>query len=517
MESQSIQGWQRIHKDTVHVHANPVIRFGDAIFHCKAQYTLQPEETQVYYTYEWTHNSMAAGSGASLPAVADGTYSLTVTNTLYGCRSTESVVLSLNNHLQPQLGGDREVCGQLILDAHNPGAMYDWNTGATTRELMVTASGTYQVHVHDAAGCEGWDTVAVVIHEMPEASLGDDVSLCSNESMVLQTPANATGAHYQWSTGSTNERITVAGPGVYSVSVTHANGFCAAEDTIQVVEKQAPAISFPDRYYVCNGQPITLSQNNHYYADIIQWVYPDGKTAAGSEIQTSQTGMHTVHVHYTNGCQAIGSVTVNAGATNATANFMVASKAGLDDVLQFVNLSSPEPLDYRWEVDNMLFSTEENPQLAIHSSAPWMTKDTFDVRLTVSNGACPVSRVKQIIIIEEGAIKIIDHAFGEEIIISKDAVILPALPAPVEALEAKVYPNPVTTGQFTVEVSLPEPTPVQITVFSLVGQVMDRKTLTAMSYQQTYLYTGSYPTGLYLVHIAAGKQTSIFKLLVKNL
>jgi PKD repeat protein len=517
MESQSIQGWQRVYKDTVYVHAYPVIRFGGAIFHCNAQYTLRPEETQPHYTYEWLHNGVTAGSGASLPAVADGTYSLTVTNTLYGCRSAESVALSLNNHLQPQLGDDREICGQLTLDAHNPGAIYDWNTGDVTREITVNTSGTYHVHVRDAAGCEGWDTVSVVIYEMPETFLGDDISLCSNESVVLRTPSNVAGAHYQWSTGSTDESIMVVGPGIYSVKITHPNGFCAAEDTIRVIEKQAPVISFPDKYYVCNGQSVTVSQNNHYYADAIHWVYPDGKTATGPEIQTAQIGTHTVYVHYTNGCQATGNVTVNAGATNAIANFMVASKAGVDDILQFVNLSYPEPLDYRWEADNVLFSTEENPQLAIHSNAPWMTKDTFDVRLTVSNGACPVSRVKQIIIMEEGALKIIDHAFGEEIIISKDTVVLPEPPVPVEALEAKVYPNPVTMGQFRVEINLPEPIPVQIAVFNLVGLVMDRKTFTAMSYQQAYFYTGNYPTGLYLVHIAAGKQTRIFKLLVKNL
>jgi hypothetical protein len=493
-----------------------VIHFGDAIFHCKAQYTLQPEDTQSYYTYEWTHNGTAAGSGASLPATADGTYSLTVTNTLYGCRSAESVTLSLNNHLQPQLGGDREACGQLTLDAHNPGATYNWNTGATTREITVTAPGTYQVHVSDAAGCEGWDTVLVVIHEMPGAFLGDDIALCNNESMVLQTPPNAAGAHYQWSTGSTDESITVAGPGIYSVKVIHANGFCTAEDTVQVIEKQAPVIDFPNRYYVCNGQPVTLSQNNHYYADAIYWVYPGGETATGTEIQTSQTGTHTVYVHYTNGCQATGSVTVNAGATNATANFMVASKAGVSDTLQFVNLSYPEPLSYRWEADNILFSTEENPQLTLHRNAPWMERDTFDVRLIVSDGACPVSKVKQIIILAYGVVKMVDLSTGEETIIGKDTVALPDPPA-VEALEAIAYPNPATLGQFTVEINLPKPTPVQITVFNLVGQIMDRKTLTAAACQQVYFYTGNYSTGLYLVHIAAGKQTKILKLLVKNL
>jgi hypothetical protein len=46
---------------------------------------------------------------------------------------------------------------------------------------------------------------------------------------------------------------------------------------------------------------------------------------------------------------------------------------------------------------------------------------------------------------------------------------------------------------------------------------MDKKTLNAAPCQQVYFYTGNYPTGLYLVHIAAGKQTRIFKLLVKNL
>jgi hypothetical protein len=517
MQSQSIQGWQRIYKDTIHVHANPVIHFGETIFYCKAQYTLQPEETQPYYTYEWAYNGTAAGSGATLPATANGTYSLTVTNTLYGCRSVENVVLTLNNHLQPQLGNDREACGSLVLDAHNPGASYLWNTGADTREITVTASGTYQVHVVDPEGCEGRDTVAVVIHERPEAALGNDISLCDNESIVLQTPFNAAGAEYRWNTGATSPSITVAGPGVYSVNVTHANGICSATDTIQVVEIPSPVINFPDNYYICNGQSITLSQYNHYYADTIRWTYPSGATATGTAIQTGLLGVHTVYVHYTNGCRATGNVTVKAGSTNAVANFMVANKVGVNDTLQLVNLSYPEPLTYRWEADNILFSVESNPLLTLRNSAPWMAKDTFDLRLTVDNGACPVSKVKQIIILPDGVIKMVDLATGEETFIDKEEAITPP-PCPVERLVVKVYPNPVPTGRFTVEIDLPEPAPVQITVISLTGRVMERKTFPAAAYQQqAYFDTTRYPFGLYLVHITAGKQTGIFKLLVENL
>jgi hypothetical protein len=514
MESKSLQGWQRKYSDTVYIHNNPRINFGGAIFHCKEQYLLQPEEHYPYYTYKWQKDEAIVGLDKTLLATVNGVYSLTLTNTLYGCQSTEEVQLSLNNHLQPQLGEDREACGYLVLDAHNPHAEYLWNTGATTREIMVTESGIYHVYVRDTEGCEGRDTVHVVIHEMPVASLGDDAYLCNNETMALQTPANTAGAAYWWNTGATTETITVASAGIYSVRVTHANGICSATDTIQIFSKQAPVITFEEKPYICNHQPIILSQYNHYYADEIRWTYPDGHTANGIEISTQQSGEYYVSVRYANGCSATGSVTVLSGETNAVANFMVSSKNKLNDVLQFVNLSYPEPLSYQWEIEGRFFSTEENPQLTLYAGATWMIKDTFNVRLIVSDGACPVSKVKQIIILPETAtMKLLDVETGEETIITSNTMITNT--NYIDVLDAAVYPNPTSTGQFTVTVNLTAPENIQIVVFSISGQIMERKTMNAADNYQIHINTYKYSSGIYLVHVSAGKKTRLLKVIIE--
>jgi PKD repeat protein len=515
MISSSIPGWQQACSDTVYVHGNPQINFGGTVSYCKAQYTLQPEEgPQPYYIYEWELEGVSVGSGEALTAVADGNYSLIMTDTRYGCRSAENVQLLLNDHLRPHLGGDRENCGSLVLGAVPvTNAAYLWNTGAVTREITVTESGTYQVYIRDEEGCEGRDTVAITIHDVPNVTLGDDIFLCDNETITLQPPANTAGALYVWNTGATAEALSVAGHGMYSVRVTHANGICAASDTIQVLSQQAPVITFAEEPYICNNQRITLSQHSHYYAEEIRWTYPDGQTATGTEISTAQIGLHRVYIRYANGCSASGSVTALRGETNAVANFMVSSKNILNDVLQFVNLSYPDPLTYQWEVEDRVFSTEENPQLTLYAEATWMVKDTFEVRLTVSDGACPVSRVKQLIILPETAsIRMLDVETGEEVIIRPDDVIPNT--NYIDILDATVYPNPTSTGQFTITAALTSPEKLQVVVFSLLGHIMDRKVCNASDYHQVHFSTHNYSFGIYLVHLSAGKKTRLLKVIV---
>ncbi len=514
MISTTIQGWQQTYVDTIYVHSNPAIHFGGTIFHCKAQYTLIPEDVQSYYSYEWKRGGQVVGTDASYTVNTDGIYMLTSTNTQYGCHTTEDVQVTLNNHLRPQLGTDRAACGSCLLDAHNPGSTYEWNTGERTREINVTESGTYTVYVHDAEGCEGRDTVVITIHAVPAALLGADTYLCNNETMVLRTPGNAAGARYLWSTGATADSIRVGSDGLYSVLVTHANGICTVADTIRIIGRPAPVITFDNVATVCNGQSITLNQYAHAVAELIRWTYPDGHTATGVTTTTNQGGQHKVFVQFANGCSATDSVMVNTGETNAVANFMVSSKANTNDVLQLVNLSYPEPLNYHWEVGGIPFSTEENPLLSLHSGAIWMARDTFFVTLTVDDGGCPATKRKLIIILPQGAVKACDLDTGEEVVMGADTVSITE--KYVELLEAALYPNPATGGRFTVETRLTAPATLQTIVLNLQGQIMEKRIIAASTHEFMTFSTTNYPAGVYLVHLLASKKTRLLKVFVHN-
>lgn len=81
----------------------------------------------------------------------DGGYSL-----LTGCDSTHTAILTVNPQPVVDLGPDLIKCAgeSVILDAGaGPGFIYNWNTGATTRTIVVYNTGTYSVVVSTANGC----------------------------------------------------------------------------------------------------------------------------------------------------------------------------------------------------------------------------------------------------------------------------------------------------------------------------------------------------------------------------
>jgi hypothetical protein len=90
-----------------------------------------------------------------------GFYCVTVTN-IYGCTSFDTVYVIINEAVN--LGPDTTLQGgSIVLDAGTAGNIYLWSTGATTRTITVTTSGTYWARVSDNTGYLGSDTVIVDI------------------------------------------------------------------------------------------------------------------------------------------------------------------------------------------------------------------------------------------------------------------------------------------------------------------------------------------------------------------
>ncbi|MGL5889423.1 MAG: gliding motility-associated C-terminal domain-containing protein, partial [Bacteroidia bacterium] len=79
---------------------------------------------------------------------SSGLYAVTVTTQPGNCSESDSINVVVAE--QVNLGADVSLCGQLngvTLDAGNAGATYLWNTGDTTRTIVVTEPGTYIVTV----------------------------------------------------------------------------------------------------------------------------------------------------------------------------------------------------------------------------------------------------------------------------------------------------------------------------------------------------------------------------------
>jgi gliding motility-associated-like protein len=199
-------------------------------------------------------NSYVWSTGATTPSITvntSGTYTVQVTGP-NGCTATLDVVVTLTAPPSVQLGPDTVLCeGEVLqLDAGNPGASHLWNTGAQTRRLNVSTSGTYSVTVDN--GCVRTDAVTVQFNPSPARLAAREFHTClDDEPKYVILDAGNAGSSYLWSTGATSQVIMAGAYGNYYVQITNQYD-CTVRDSAQVIEF-CPATIFVPNTFTPNG------------------------------------------------------------------------------------------------------------------------------------------------------------------------------------------------------------------------------------------------------------------------
>ncbi|MCB0763357.1 MAG: gliding motility-associated C-terminal domain-containing protein [Flavobacteriales bacterium] len=246
-------------------------------------------------TYLWN-------TGAQTQTISpsnSGTYSVLVT-TPQGCSATFDAVVDLAPAITVALGNDTSICAgtMLDLDAGSPGATYQWSTGATTRNISVTTSGTYSVTVNNG-GCSASDAITIQVIEAPTDAL-NDITSCIDDPVSLD--AGNPGCAFLWNTGQTEQVIQIPSSGNYSVLVTNATG-CAATFSAHVEYVTPPVVDLGPDTVLCEGQVRVLDAGNPGAT----YAWSNGSNAR--TINVSQAGTYQVLVD--NGhCQQSDSATI---------------------------------------------------------------------------------------------------------------------------------------------------------------------------------------------------------------
>ena len=133
---------------------------------------------------------------------------------------------------------------------------YLWNTGDTTANILVTASGTYKVTITNSEGCTAISNPLAVHYDpiqIPSIEALSDTTFCAGGQVVLNS---SEAPSYLWSTGETTQSIAVNQSGQYSVA---AQGLCAMFNSapigINVLSAPLPTV-MPDTVIV--GESATL-------------------------------------------------------------------------------------------------------------------------------------------------------------------------------------------------------------------------------------------------------------------
>lgn len=224
-------------------------------------------------------------------------YSVSATN---NCGTvSEEIEVTVNQLPLADAGSDVEICvGESATLTASGGEDYSWNTGAAGVSVDVEPSETtsYQVEVTDVNGCSDVDEVEVVVNPLPAINAGNDLAICTGESVNLTATG---GIDYSWGSGEIAATIS-AGPTettTYQVEGTDANG-CTNSDEVEVVVNSIPA----QPTTTLNGADLEASVGSSY-----QW-YLNGAPIEGETEQTfspTEGGDYLVEVFDANGCSSI--------------------------------------------------------------------------------------------------------------------------------------------------------------------------------------------------------------------
>ncbi len=246
-----------------------------------------------------------------------GTYTV-VTTSNQGCESTGSIDIVIEQEASTAIAvyensgnenNDAILCDgdEAVLTASG-GIAYLWNNGAETAQIVVTETGNYSVEIANANGCSTSEDVFVQFNlienytiQITEQSglFENDGLLCLGEDAVLSIEG---GVSYTWDDLSIWSQRTVKSNGMYSVTLTNADG-CIAEDSVEI--SYAPTIEQDILILEDNGN---IASNVFCQGESVNLVAPSGTAyfwnngSDQNQIEVSNSGIYEVSVIDSYGC-----------------------------------------------------------------------------------------------------------------------------------------------------------------------------------------------------------------------
>jgi len=185
----------------------------------------------------------------------------------------------------------------------------------------------------------------------PSITANGPTTFCSGGSVDLTALPNGSQA-FLWSTGSTNQTITVNSTGNYFCTITDNTGCNApASITVTVHANPSPSIS-PATVTICNGNSTTLTAMGG-----TGYSWSNGDNAVATNVSPSSSTDYYVTITDANNCSASTSRFVHV---NATPN-VIASNSGPYCLGGTIQLDATGAVNYSWSGPNSFNSSLQNP------------------------------------------------------------------------------------------------------------------------------------------------------------
>ncbi|MCE3278992.1 MAG: hypothetical protein K0S44_1183 [Bacteroidetes bacterium] len=273
-------------------------------------------------TYSWTGPS-GFSSTLQNPFISNvtsanaGVYTLTVTAN--GCSNTSTTNVIVNSLMTLTSTSANVSCNGVcdaIATVNAAGGsgpyLYQWSDVATQTTQTATGlcASTYYVIVTDINGCTASDTLTIsepsLLNANPTTTNANCYGACNGTAFTSPTGGTASYT-YSWSPGGqTTSSISSLCAGIYTVTVTDANG-CNTTQNVIVTEPGPLTLSTGSNQMICAGDTATLTGTVSGGVLPYSFSWSNGGTSSSISVAPVVTSSYTLNVTDNIGCISIPS------------------------------------------------------------------------------------------------------------------------------------------------------------------------------------------------------------------
>ncbi len=421
------------------------------------------------YVYSWNNGS----TDMNQTGLAAGLYDVVVTDA-NGCELAQSFELTYNiltltaDMVEPSAFGEDDGSISVVADGGVAPYSYSWSNGATNAMIEGLVAGNYEVTVVDANLCQ-----VIALYELgqPAPPLVVDYVItqptaCLTDGMIDLTVSGGTGVYsYAWSNGDLTEDLLNVGSGLYTVTVSDANGyeFILSELELMGITMDVEFIVSNNVCFGGSEASVTVLVNNQLPASF-EWAHGP----ASDYISNLEAGNYTVTITDTYGCTVVESVSV----------------------------VDPDPMVVE------IIHTSIGLQANVVSGATGMLSYSW------SNGK-PYQSIKNLVVGQEYCVTVTDAngcqgvacatwngGVSASVAMSKEDIILS-----LDESDIKLFPNPTRDGMVTIELPAIDMDRVQIDILDNQGRVVYQEAVYQNAGNMVRANLGNLRSGIYFARI----------------
>ena len=248
------------------------------------------------------------------------------------------LVSSVSTNITPELSAIINSTGcanslsdiNLFINGYSPPYTYLWNTGSTVQDIGNLLAGSFIVSVTDNNGCMNSDTFNIINPFAPPTLTESHTdTICGDVgtgTINLELTGGQIPYSFEWDSGDNTEDLTNLYSGVYSVTVTDANG-CSTGITISIYNHPNTDISELNNTlyssYPGKNQWYYWSVTNPLYGDTMNYYVPTsfGTFFAEAVYNDSCTVMSAPYVFWYDGVNMVFNPELSHSVTDKIISF----------------------------------------------------------------------------------------------------------------------------------------------------------------------------------------------------